>query len=133
MRIYFPVLLAAMIAATFATRVAAMPDGTPVATVPGAYPMDCEKWQDKARCAAFNQKIPVCRDKTDDAWLDCMYGPTPAASFTPPRPRDCSQALNKEVCAAHVRALEACKEERTRAEHRACVATRLQTALLKGN
>jgi hypothetical protein len=115
-------ILASIMAATCATSVTAMPAGGAVEKAPSAYPMDCAKVKDKARCAALNQKIAACKDKTDDAWRECMNKPTPAASFTPPKPRDCNEARNKEVCKAHAGALAACKDKPTRAEHRNCVA-----------
>lgn len=128
-----PVLLAGLIAATFAATVTAMPTGAAPEKGPGAYPMDCTKWKDKARCAALNQRIQACKAKTDNEWRECMYGSVPTASFTPPTPRDCSKARNKEVCEAHAGALRACKDKRTRAEHRKCVAAELQAASLTKN
>ncbi|OGA48630.1 MAG: hypothetical protein A3G24_25695 [Betaproteobacteria bacterium RIFCSPLOWO2_12_FULL_62_13] len=129
----FSVLLAGLIAATFATTVTAMPTGAAPEKGPGAYPMNCAEWKDKARCAALNQKIQACKAKTDDEWRECMYGSVPTAKFTPPTPRDCSKASNKEACEAHASALEACKEKRTRAEHRKCVAGQLRAASLRKN
>ena len=126
MKPYLSVLFAGVIAATFATTAAAMPSGAVMEKVPGVYPMDCAKWKDKARCAALNQYIEACRDKTDDEWRECMHLPAPTAKFTPPKPRDCSTARNKAHCEAHTSALDACKGERTRAEHRMCVAGHLQ-------
>ena len=128
-----PILFAGLIAATFATTVTAMPTGATVEKGPGADPMDCAQAKDKARCADLNRKILACRDKTDDAWLKCMYPSAPAVSFTPPKPRNCSAARDKEACEQHASALEACKNERTRAGHRECVAGQLQTASLKKN
>lgn len=125
------VLLAGLIAATFATTVAAMPSGAVADKSPGAYPMDCTKAKDEARCAALNQKIRACRDKSDDEWRECMYPAAPTAKFTAPRPRDCSGAHDKEVCEAHADALEACKYASTRGEHRSCVAGQLQEASLR--
>ncbi|MBI2318168.1 MAG: hypothetical protein HYU75_14520 [Betaproteobacteria bacterium] len=129
MTIRLPLLLAAVIAATFAGGAGAIPTVAAVEKTPGAYPLDCEKAKDKARCADLNRKIAACRGKTDDAWRECMYPPAPAASFTPPTPRDCSQARSMDVCMAHARALEACKDKPTRAEHRNCVAGHLQASL----
>lgn len=129
MRIRLPLLLAAAIAATFAAGASAIPTVAAVEKTPGAYPLDCGKAKDKARCAELNRKIAACRGKTDDAWRECMDHPAPAASFTPPAPRDCSQARSMKVCLAHGRALAACKDRRTRAEHRDCVAGQLQAAL----
>ena len=120
------VLLAGVIAATFATTAAAMPSGAVMDKVPGVFPMDCAKWKDKTRCATFNQYVEACRDKTDDEWRACMHLPAPTAKFTPPKPRDCSKARNKERCEAHTSALDACRDERTRAEHRKCVDGQLQ-------
>jgi hypothetical protein len=119
------VLLAAVAAATFATTVAAMPSGSAAGASPGAYPMDCAKWKDKARCESLNKNIEACRDKTDDEWRDCMHHPATTGKFTPPRPRDCSKARNKEKCEAHTRALEVCKDKTTRAEHRKCMSEQL--------
>lgn len=125
------VLLAGLIAATFAATVTIMPAWAAPENDPGADPIDCAKAKDKARCAALNQSIRACRNKTDDEWHECMYHSAPAANFTPPKPRNCSEARNKEVCEAHASALEACKDKRTRAEHRKCVAEQLQAASLK--
>jgi len=127
------VLLAGVIAATFATTAAAMPAAAAVEQVPGVYPMDCAKWKDKARCAALNRDIKACKDKTDDEWRECMRQPAPTAKFTPPKPRDCSTARNKERCEAHTGALEACKDKLTRAEHRKCIAGQLQAQAPKKN
>lgn len=124
-------LLAGLIAATFSAATAAMPSGAVMEKVPGAYPMDCAKWKDKARCAALNRAIEDCRNKTDDEWRACMHFPAPTAQFTPPKPRDCSTARNKERCEAHVQALAACKNVLTRAEHRQCVAGQLQELAAK--
>ncbi len=124
------VLLAGIIAATFAASVSAMPSGA-VEKTQSAYPMDCMKAKDGARCVGLNRKIAACKDKIDDAWLECMYPGLPAASFTPPWPRDCGAARNQELCKAHTAALEACKDKRTRSEHRNCVAGQLQPASLK--
>ena len=120
------VLLAGAIAATFATAAVAMPASAPAEKGSGVYPMDCAKWKDKARCAALNKDIEACKDKTDDAWRECMHQPAPTAKYHPPKPRDCSKARNKELCEAHTSALEACKDERTRAEHRRCMAGQSQ-------
>ena len=109
-----PCLYAAcgVIAATFATTATAMPTGAAAEKGPGAYPMDCAKAKDKARCASLNQYIRACKDKTDDEWRECMHQPAPTAKFTPPKPRDCSNARNKEHCEAHASALEACRTDR---------------------
>ncbi len=93
------------------------------------YPMDCTKWKDAARCAGFNDKIAACRDKTDDAWLQCMYPAEAAATFNPPKPRDCSHASDKALCESHAAALDACKDKHTRAEHRECMAGRMQASV----
>ena len=122
------VLLAGMIAATFAATATAMPDGTATQKSPGAFPMDCAKWKDKAHCAVLNQNIKACKDKTDDAWRECMNIPAPSAKFTPPKPRDCSKARNQERCQAHTSALEACKDKTTRTEHRKCMTEQLQAS-----
>jgi hypothetical protein len=127
------VLLAGVIAATFATTTAAMPAGAAAEKGPGAYPMDCAKWKDKARCAALNKDIQACKDKTDDEWRECMHQPAPTAKFIPPKPRDCSMARNKELCEAHNSALEACKDKRTRAEHRKCISGQSQAPAPKKN
>ena len=114
----------------FAAGAAASPaTGTKAAS---PYPMDCTKWKDAARCAGFNDKIASCRDKTDDAWLQCMYPAERATTFTPPKPRDCSHASNKAVCETHAAALDACKDKNTRAEHRDCMAGRMQATSSKG-
>lgn len=126
MKACLSVLLAGVFAALFVSVSAAMPAAATVEQIPGAYPLDCAKWKDKARCETLNRDIKVCKGKTDDAWLECMRLPAPTAKFTPPKPRDCSTARNKERCEAHVRALEACKDKATRAEHRECIAGQLQ-------
>ena len=120
-------ILAGLIAA-FATGVAASP---PTGSKAGAYPMDCAKWKDAGRCAVLNDKIAACRDKTDDAWLQCMYPNERPAMFTPPKARDCSHARNREVCETHAAALDACSDKTTRAEHRDCMAARLQATASK--
>lgn len=114
-------LLAVALAATLASSVAAMPSGEAAAKGPRAYPMDCSKAKDKARCESLNKDIEACKDKTDDEWRDCMHRPAPAARFTPPKPRDCAKARNKERCEAHSAALETCKDKSTRVEHRRCM------------
>ncbi len=129
----FSVLRVGLIAAIFATTVTAMPAGAAAEKGPGADPIDCAKAKDKARCAALNQLIRACKDKTDDEWHECMYRSGPTANFTPPKPRNCSESRNKEVCEAHAGALEACKNKHTRAEHRKCVSEQLQAASLKKN
>jgi len=126
-------LLAGMIVATFATTATVVAAGAAAEKGPGAYPMDCAKWKDKARCAALNKDIQACKDKTDDEWRECMHQPAPTAKFTPPKPRDCSTASNKEHCELHTSALEACKDKRTRAEHRKCMAGQLQAQAPKKN
>lgn len=120
------VLLAGVIAATFSATSVAMPSAAPAEKGPSAYPMDCATWKDKARCAALNKDIEACRDKIEDERRECMRQPAPTAKFNPPKPRDCSTARNKELCEAHTSALEACKDERTRAEHRRCMAGQSQ-------
>jgi hypothetical protein len=114
-------LLAGVAAATFATAATAMPTGTVAKKGPGAYPMDCAKAKDKARCESLNKDIEACKDKTGDEWRDCMHRPAPAANFTPPKPRDCAKARNTERCEAHNTALDACKDKTTRVEHRKCM------------
>jgi len=116
------VLLAAVIAAAFATTASAMPTGAEALKGPGARPMDCAKAKDKARCESLNKDIVACRDKTGDDWRNCMHLPASAAKVKPPKPRDCAKARNKERCEAHNAALEACKDKTTRAEHRKCMA-----------
>ncbi len=130
MSLRIPILVMGLIAAsTFATGTAASPASGSKAASP--YPMDCTKWKDAARCAGFNDKIAACRDKTDDAWLQCMYPAERAANFTPPKARDCSHASNKALCETHAAALDACKDKHTRAEHRECMAGRMQSASFK--
>lgn len=119
------VLLAGVTAAMFATAAAAMPTGSPPGSGPGAYPMDCTKAKDKARCESLNKDIEACKHKTGDAWRECMHQPAPTAKFTPPKPRDCSKANNKAPCEAHVRALEACKDKPNKSEHRKCMSEHL--------
>lgn len=118
-------LLAAAIAATLVSAVAAMPTGDAAGKGPRAYPMDCSKAKDNARCESLNRDIPVCKGKTGDEWRECMHQPLSTAKFAPPKARDCSTARNKERCEAHTSALEACKDKLTRAEHRACMAGQL--------
>jgi len=118
-------LLAAVSSAAFATTAGAMPTGEAAAKGPSAHPMDCAKAKDQARCASLNKDIEACRDKTGDAWRECMHQPASPAKFTPPKPRDCSKARNKERCQAHTIALEACKDRTTQAEHRKCMADQL--------
>ncbi len=115
-------LLVTAIAATFATAATTMSDGATAEKAARAYPMDCARWKDKARCESLNRDIEACKTKTDDAWRDCMRHSTSTAAFTPPKARDCSKARNKESCEAHSHALEACKDKTTRAEHRKCMA-----------
>jgi hypothetical protein len=124
MKLSLSMLLAGTIAAT--TTAMAMPAGAATGTGTGVYPMDCAKWKDKARCAALNQDIQKCKDKTDDEWRECMRQSAPTAKFTPPKPRDCSTARNKERCEAYNGALEACKDKSTRAEHRKCIAGQIR-------
>ncbi len=121
MNLRIPILLAGVV---FAAGAAASPASP--------YPMDCTKWKDAARCAGFNDKIAACRDKTDDAWLGCMYPGERPAAFTPPKARDCSHASNKALCETHAAALDACKDAHTRAEHRDCMAGRMQAMSSKG-
>lgn len=118
-------LLVATIAAAFATAATTMPAGAAADKGAAAFPMDCAKWKDKARCESLNRDIEACKTKTDDEWRDCMRRSAPAAKFAPPKPRDCSKANNKERCEAHSRALEACKNKTTRTEHRKCMAEQL--------
>jgi hypothetical protein len=131
MKTCLSVLLAGVIAATFATT--AMPAGAAAEKDPGASPLDCATWKDKVRCAALNRDIQACKNKTDDEWRECMHLPAPTAKFIPPKPRDCSKAQNKERCEAHTRALEACKDKQTRAEHRKCMAGQLPASAPKKN
>ncbi len=119
------VLIAAVGAATFAIAASAQPAGAGIGKASGAYPMDCAKAKDKARCEALNRDIEACKDKVDDEWRDCMHRPPPAAKFAAPKLRDCSKARNKELCKTHNAALEACKDKTTRAEHRKCMAAQL--------
>ena len=118
-------LLAGVIAATFATSAAAVLTVASEGKGPSAYPMDCAKAKDKARCANLNLDIQACKNKTDDEWRECMHRPAPTAKFDPPKPRDCSKARNRERCEAHTSALEACKDRSTRSEHRKCMADQL--------
>ena len=122
MKSFLSTLLVAAIAAASVNAVIAMPTGDAAGKDPRAYPMDCTKWKDKARCESLNRNIEACKAKTDDEWRDCMHQSAPTAKFTPPKPRDCSKARNKESCEAHSSALEACKNKTTRAEHRKCMA-----------
>ena len=125
------VLLIAVAAATFAITAAAMPSGAAAAKGPSAHPMDCAKAKDKARCESLNKDIAACKDKTDDAWRECMRRPAPTVKFTPPKPRDCAKARNKERCEVHASALQACKDMTTRAGHRKCMAAQLPAAAPK--
>ena len=118
-------LLVTTIAVTLAGAVAAMPAGEAAGKGPRAYPMDCTKWKDKARCESLNRDIEACKAKTDDAWRDCMRQSAPTAKFTPPKPRDCSKARNQERCEAHSSALKICDDKTTRSEHRKCMAEQL--------
>ena len=86
-----------------------------------AYPMDCTKWKDKARCESLNRDIEACKAKTDDEWRTCMHLSAPAAKFTPPKPRDCSKSSNKQLCEAYSNALKACKDKATQADYRKCM------------
>jgi hypothetical protein len=124
--------LAGLIAATLATTAVTMPAAAAEKS-PSAYPMDCAKWKDKARCAALNQDLQACKDKTDDEWRECMHQPAPTAKFTPPKPRDCSTARDKERCETYNSALEACKDKPARAEHRKCTNEQLQQPAPKKN
>lgn len=117
--------LTAVIALTFATAATTMPTGAAAEKGAGAFPMDCAKWKDKARCESLNRDIEACKAKTDDEWRDCMRRSAPTATFIPPKPRDCSKARNKEHCEAHTSALDACKNMTTRTEHRKCMAEQL--------
>lgn len=125
MKSSLPALLMAAIAATFASTVAAMPAGAAPGKGPRAYPMDCTKAKDKARCESLNRDIEACKAKIDDEWRDCMRRSAPTTKFIPPRPRDCSKARNTESCEAHSSALGACRNKTTRAEHRKCMAEQL--------
>ena len=130
MKIRHSVFVAGVLAGVFSTAVNAMPSSADMDKATSSYPMDCTKAKDKTRCAALNQKIAACKNKTDDAWLTCMYGAAQVASFTPPTPRDCSKARNRNLCEAFSDALQACRDKRTRDEHRSCVADRLWSASL---
>jgi hypothetical protein len=87
--------------------------------------MDCAKAKDKARCASLNKDIETCKDKTGDAWRECMHQPVPTGQFTPPKLRDCSKARNTERCEAHNGALAVCNDKTVKAEHRKCMADQL--------
>lgn len=119
------VLIAAVAVAAFAIGADAMPAGGGLEKGPGAYPMDCAKAKDKARCEALNKDIAACKDKVGDEWRECMHQPAKTAKITLPKPRDCAKARNKELCEAHNAALDACKDKTTRAEHRRCMAGQL--------
>ena len=54
-------LLVAAIAATLASPVAATPAGEAAGKGPRAYPMDCTKAKDKARCEFLNRDIEACK------------------------------------------------------------------------
>ncbi len=127
MKTFLSILLVGIAAATFAVAAAAKDPAIGVSPAEGARvkPMDCAKAKDPVRCEAMNKQIEACRDKTDDAWRECMHLPAPAAKFTPPKPRDCAKARNKERCEAHTRALKACEEMTTRAAHRKCMSETL--------
>jgi hypothetical protein len=127
MNLLISILVTGLIAAFPAGAAASPPTGSKA----GAYPMDCAKWKDAGRCAAFNDRIAACRDKTDDAWLQCMYPNERRATFTPPKAPDCSQASNRELCETHAAVLDACRHKTTRAEYRDCLAARLQTSAFK--
>lgn len=118
-------MLAVAFAATLAGTGSAMAAGEATGKSPPAYPMDCTKWKDTARCESLNRDIEACRSKTDDEWRACMQNSAPIAKFTPPKPRDCSKARNKESCEAHSSALEICKDKTTRTGHRKCMAEQL--------
>ncbi|MBK5105342.1 MAG: hypothetical protein JJE42_13930 [Burkholderiales bacterium] len=117
----FSVLLAAVTAATFVITADAQPAGGNLGKGPSAYPMDCTKAKDKARCVALNKDIGACKDKIGDEWRECMHRPEPDTKITPPKLRDCTKASNMERCEAHNAALEACKDKTTRVEHRKCM------------
>ena len=124
------VLIAAVGAATFAIVAGAQPAGAGIGRGAGAYPMDCAKAKDKARCETLNRDIEACKDKVGDEWRECMHRPASAAKFAAPKLRDCSKARNKELCETHNTALEACKDKTTRAEHRKCMAAQLPAPAL---
>ena len=127
MKTFLSLFAVAIVAATVAVPAAAQNPaaaGRP-AEGAGARPVDCAKAKDRARCEALNKQIEACRDKTDDAWRECMHLPAAVAKFTPPKPRDCTKARNKERCEAHTRALQACEQATTRAAHRKCMAEQL--------
>ena len=116
------VLLAAIAAAAFSVSADVQAFVGGVGKGPSAYPMDCAKAKDKARCAALNKDIAACKNKLGDEWRECMHQPAQTAKFTLPRPRDCAKARDKERCEAHNMALEACKDKAKRAAHRKCMA-----------
>lgn len=118
-------LLMTVIVATLATAAYTITADAAAEKDASAYPIDCAKWKDKARCESLNKDIEACKAKTDDEWRNCMRLSAPSDKFTPPKPRDCSKSLNKETCEAHSSALEACKSKTTRAEHRKCMAEQL--------
>lgn len=127
MKTFWSLFAVAIAAATFAVPAAAQipaAGGRPAAG-DRAKPKDCAKAKDRARCEALNKQIEACRDKTDDAWRECMHLPAAVAKFTPPKPRDCAKAKNKKRCEAHTRALKACEQMSTRAAHRRCMAEQL--------
>lgn len=125
MKSFFAAFLLATIAATLASNVAAMATGEAAKKGPRAYPMDCTRWQDPARCEFLNRRIEACKAKTDDGWRDCMRQSAATTKFAPAEPRDCSKARNQEFCEAHSSALGACRGRTTRAEHRKCMAEQL--------
>jgi len=127
MKTFLSLLTVAITAAAVVVPAAAQNPAAGVRPAEGirAKPMDCAKAKDRARCEALNKQIEACRDKTDDAWRECMHLPPSAARFTPPKPRDCTKARNKERCEAHTRALKACEGMATREAHRKCMAEQL--------
>lgn len=133
MKPHLSILLACVIAALFAITATAAPSGAVMEKIPGVFPMDCTMWKDKTHCETLNRNIEACRDKTDDAWRECMHLPASTVKFTPPKPRDCSTARDKGRCEAYNGALATCKDKSTRTEHRKCTTEQLQESPPKKN
>ncbi len=125
MKFRLSLMLVAVGAAALAATASAMPTGQGPGNAPGAYPMDCAKAKDKARCESLNKDIAACKDKTDAEWRQCMRRPSSTAKFIAPKPRDCAKARDKEICEAHTKALQACADRTTRDEHRKCMTGQL--------
>ena len=126
MKFHRSMMLVAVAVAALATTVSAMPTGQGPGNAPGAYPMDCVKAKDKARCESLNKDIAACKDKTDAEWRQCMRLPPSTAKFIAPKPRDCAKARDKVICETHTKALEACRDRTTRNEHRKCMTGQLR-------